>query len=62
MRGVLSICTFAGARCIVCSMLFGFHLGALFSGIMILLMAGYILFQTSLVMTQFPPSGTSPPR
>ena len=29
-------------------MLFGFSLGALFCGAMILLMAGYILYQTSL--------------
>ena len=57
MRGVLSICCFAALGVIVCSMLFGFHLGALFSGVMILLMAGYILYQTSLVMSHFPPSG-----
>ncbi len=57
MRGVLSICCFGALGVIVCSMLFGFHLGALFSGLMILLMAGYILFQTSLVMSYFPPSG-----
>jgi len=38
-------------------MLFGFPLGALFSGIMIPADGGLLLFQTSLVMTQFPPSG-----
>ena len=42
---------------IIASMIFGFHLGAIFSGIMILLMAGYILYQTSLVMAHFPPTG-----
>jgi len=57
MRGVLSICTFAALGVIVASLLFGFHLGAIFSGLMILLMAGYILYQTSLVMSYFPPSG-----
>jgi hypothetical protein len=36
--------------------LFGFSLGALFCGAMILLMAGYILYETTLVMSQFPPT------
>jgi hypothetical protein len=57
MRGVLGICTFAALGVIIASMIFGFHLGAIFSGLMILLMAGYILYQTSLVMSYFPPSG-----
>jgi FtsH-binding integral membrane protein len=57
MRGALMICTFAALGVILASMAFGFHLGAVFSGIMILLMAGYILYQTSLVMSHFPPSG-----
>jgi FtsH-binding integral membrane protein len=57
MRGVLTICTFAVLGVIVASLLFGFSLGALFSGFVILLMAGYILYQTSLVMSYFPPSG-----
>jgi len=57
MRGVLMICSFAALGVILASLVFGFHLGAIFSGLMILLMAGYILFQTSLVMNEFPPSG-----
>jgi len=57
MRGVLAICTFAALGVILASLMFGFHLGAIFSGIMILIMAGYILYQTSLVMSYFPPSG-----
>jgi uncharacterized protein len=57
MRGVLSICTWAALGVIIASILFGFHLGAIFCGLLILLMAGYILFQTSLVMSYFPPSG-----
>lgn len=57
LRGALSIATFAVLGLIVCSMMFGFHLGAIFTGFMILLMAGYILMQTSLVMSYFPPSG-----
>ncbi|MBA3463883.1 MAG: Bax inhibitor-1 family protein [Deltaproteobacteria bacterium] len=57
MRGALAICSFAALGVILASMLFGFHLGAIFAGIMILLMAGYILYQTSLVMAHFPPTG-----
>jgi FtsH-binding integral membrane protein len=57
MRGALAIGTFAALGVILASAIFGFSLGALFTGAMILLMAGYILYQTSLVMSYFPPSG-----
>lgn len=57
MRGVLAICSFGALGVILASMMFGFSLGAIFSGAMILLMSGYILFQTSLVMAHFPPTG-----
>lgn len=57
MRGVLSIASFAFLGIILVSILFGFQLGALFCGFGIMLMAGYILYQTSLVMSYFPPSG-----
>lgn len=57
MRGALSIATFAALGVIIASAIFGFSLGAFFSGVMILVMAGYILYQTSLVMSSFPPSG-----
>jgi FtsH-binding integral membrane protein len=57
MRGALMIGSFAVLGVILASMLFGFHLGAVFSGAVILLMAGYILYQTSLVMSYFPPTG-----
>ena len=56
MRGVLSICTFGALGVIVASILFGFSLGAVFSGFMILLMSGYILYQTTLVMSYFRPT------
>ena len=55
MRGIRAIATFAALGVIVGSMIFGFQLGAIFSGAMILLMAGYVLYQTSLVMQHFPP-------
>jgi FtsH-binding integral membrane protein len=57
MRGALMIASFAALGVIVGSLIFGFQLGAIFSGAMILLMAGYILYQTSLVMQYFPPTG-----
>jgi FtsH-binding integral membrane protein len=57
MRGALVIGSFAAIGVILASVIFGFGLGAFFSGAMILLMAGYILYQTSLVMSYFPPSG-----
>jgi FtsH-binding integral membrane protein len=57
MRGVLMVCSFAALGVILASLAFGFQLGAVFSGLMIALMAGYILFQTSLIMSYFPPQG-----
>jgi len=57
MRGALAIGSFAALGVILASMAFGFSLGALFCGAMILLMAGYILYETSMVMSYFPPSG-----
>jgi uncharacterized protein len=56
LRGALSIATFAALGIIVASLLFGFQLGAIFCGAMVLLMAGYVLFQTSLMMKYFPPT------
>jgi uncharacterized protein len=56
LRGALTIGFFAVIGVILASMLFGFTLGAFFAGAVILLMAGYILFQTSLVMKEFPPT------
>jgi FtsH-binding integral membrane protein len=56
LGGILTIASFAVLGVILASMLFGFSLGALFCGAVILLMAGYILYQTSLVMSYFPPT------
>lgn len=56
MRGILMVGSFAAFGIIVAAALFGFSLGGLFAGFMILLMAGYILFQTSAVMKDFPPT------
>ncbi len=56
MRGALTIGAFAALGVIIASVLFGFSLGGVFAGAMILLMAGYVLYQTSLVMSHFPPT------
>lgn len=56
MRGALVVCSFAALGVIIASMAFGFTLGAFFAGLMILLMSGYILFQTSVIMKEFPPT------
>src|SRR4029079_6409108 len=53
MRGALVMATFAALGVIVASMLFGFQLGAVFAGAMILLLSLYVLYQTSLVMQHF---------
>ena len=56
MRGALMICAFAALGVILASALFGFHLGTIFVGLMIVRMAGFVLFQTSLVMKSFGPT------
>jgi hypothetical protein len=56
LRGALVVATFGALGVILASMAFGFSLGALFCGVMILLMAGYILYQTSVLMKDFPPT------
>ncbi len=56
LRGALVVGSFAALGVIIASLLFGFQLGAIFSGLMILLMAGYILHQTSSLAEHFPPT------
>jgi FtsH-binding integral membrane protein len=56
MRGILVIASFGLLGLFLASMIFGFSMGSLFCGLSILLMAGYILYQTSSMMRDFPPS------
>jgi uncharacterized protein len=56
LRGFLTVCSFGVLGVILASIVIGFSLGAIFCGFVILLMAGYILFQTSLIMKAFPPT------
>jgi FtsH-binding integral membrane protein len=57
LRGALTMGAFAMIGVALASWGFGFSLGALYFGAGILLMGGYILYQTSAIMSSFPPSG-----
>jgi FtsH-binding integral membrane protein len=50
----LMIAMFAAMGLIIVSMIFGFSLGALFSGAMVVLAAGYVLYYTSNVLHRYP--------
>lgn len=54
MRGLLMVAGFAGIGVIVASIAFGFTLGSVFSVLMVLLAAGYILYYTSNVLHHYP--------
>lgn len=56
LRGILSIATLAAFGVILASWLFGFNLGTLFAVAMVVLMGGYVLFQTSLLMAHVRPT------
>jgi FtsH-binding integral membrane protein len=56
LRGILTISVFALIGVSLASMIFGFSMGMIWSGLVILLMAGYILYQTSLVASYFRPT------
>jgi hypothetical protein len=53
MRSILVIAGFVAMGLIVCSILFGFELGTIFSAAMIALASGYILYYTSNVMHHY---------
>jgi FtsH-binding integral membrane protein len=56
MRGGLVVFTFALLGVGLASIMFGFSLGMLFAGLIVLLMAGYILYETSVIMKDYPPT------
>lgn len=56
LGGILQVGFWAVLGIAVASLLFGFNLGLIYAGACVLLMAGYILYETSLVMSYFPPS------
>lgn len=53
MKGILGVAALAGLGTIVAAILFGFSLGVWFSGAMILLAGGYILYDTSNVLLHY---------
>ena len=55
MRGALSMGTMAAMGIIVAAIIFGFDLGLFFSGAMILLAGGYVLYYTSQVLHYYRP-------
>ena len=56
MRSGLVMASGGALMLIALSLTFGFNLGIVFSVAMVLLAAGYILYQTSLVMAHFSPT------
>jgi uncharacterized protein len=54
LRGILAMGGMVALGLIVCSVLFGFSLGIVFSGAMVLLACGAILYDTSRILKQFP--------
>jgi FtsH-binding integral membrane protein len=56
LRGALSVASMAALGVIVCSLIFGFSLGVIFTVAMIGLAAGYVLYYTSQVLAHFRPS------
>lgn len=56
LRGVVTVGMFAALGVIAASILFGFTLGLVFTGLLIALLALKILYDTSLMMNYFPPT------
>ena len=56
LRGVVTVGMFAALGIIMASILFGFTLGLVFTGALIMLLALKILYDTSLMMNYFPPT------
>jgi FtsH-binding integral membrane protein len=54
LRSTLCACTLAGFGLIICSMIFGFSLGIFFTALMILVFAGWILYDTSNILHKYP--------
>lgn len=53
MRGILGVATLGAFAVIFASLLFGFDLGVLFAGAMVVLAGGYILYNTSNVLHHY---------
>jgi hypothetical protein len=53
MRGILGVAALGALGVVICSVLFGFNLGVLFAGAMVVLAGGYILYNTSNVLHHY---------
>lgn len=56
LGGILSMSMWALIGVVIASLIFGFQLGMIYSGIVIFLMGGYILYETTMIMKYFRPS------
>jgi FtsH-binding integral membrane protein len=56
LRGALMIASFALLGVILASVIFDFQLGMIWCAIVIAILAGYILYETSAIMRDFPPT------
>lgn len=56
LRGILVVASLVAFGIIIASFLFGFALGTLFAGAMVLLAAGFILYDTSQVLAHYRPT------
>lgn len=53
LRGMLMICLYGAIGLVICSLIFGFNLGVLFSVGMVVLFSGFILYDTSNIMHHY---------
>lgn len=53
LKGILGVAMLGAFATIICSMVFGFSLGVFFSGAMVVLASGYILYNTSNVLHHY---------
>lgn len=56
LRSALTIATFAAFGLIIAAVLFGFELGTLFAGAMVVLFSGWILYDTSQILGHYAPT------
>ena len=56
LGGILGMAMFGLVGVVIAAMIFGFQLGMLYSAVVVLIMGGYILYETSLVMSYFRPT------
>lgn len=56
LRPILAVASLAALGVIVVSLLWGFNLGTVFSGLMVVLAAGFILYDTSQVLAHYRPT------